>query len=215
MNWNIAVGAGAGVATLVVVVIIFFMVRYRGGGSSPSSVVHVLQSEASKGQGTIGNWGSSQKEDVKVMIAKSLLATQTNVSHVAVPLTQFMSTTTGIGNCLSCLVEHFSAKYSYTDVAARVQSAGKDADFDKWFQSLYGICDCNDKLGILLTELLKKYWVQEVAKTCNNSAGKKAQACISDVHSPDFSQGAVTGIYNDITSCIQQGCPSLVNAVGK
>lgn len=214
MNWNWKIAAGAGVATLVVGVIIFFVVRHRGG-SSQSSVVHTPQAETSNSQGAIGNWGPSQKEDVKVMIAKSLLATQTNVSHVAVPLAQFMSTTTGIGNCLSCLVEHFSAKYSYADVTARVQSAGKDADFDKWFQSLYGVCDCNDKLGILLTELLKKYWVQEVAKTCNNSAGKKAQACISDVHSPDFSQGAVTGIYNDITSCIQQGCPSLVDAVGK
>ncbi len=158
-------------------------------------------------KGQVGDWGEYQMKFIYYTIAYALLDTQTDITRKEMTIDDFSMEIT---DCLSCIVKNFASKYSYSDVEERITTVGRDTTFDDFFKNLYTTCECEDKLGELLTKLLKEFWIEESTNTCPTTKDKMAD-CIRTISYSGFDQQSIDQIYSQLSECIANFCPELLN----
>lgn len=158
-------------------------------------------------KGGLGDWGDNQKKFIYYTIAYSLLDTQTEITGKEMTIEDF---TTEITDCLTCMVKNFSVKYTYIEVVNKIAPSATWTSFDDFFKNLYTTCECEDKLGELLTKLLKEFWIEESTNTCPTTKDKMAD-CIRTISYSGFDQQSIDQIYSQLSECIANFCPELLN----
>jgi hypothetical protein len=159
-------------------------------------------------KGGLGDWGDNQKKFIYYTIAYSLLDTQTEITGKEMTIEDF---TTEITDCLTCMVKNFSVKYTYIEVVNKIAPSATWTSFDDFFKNLYTTCECEDKLGELLVRLLKEFWLEESSNICPTTKDKMSE-CISTISYTGFEGVNIHQIYTQLTECITNFCPELLNA---